>query len=500
MRLYPWDLLYDPASIGITLIAVFVICYGSRNSVAKRSAGSSAAAQAAQGGQDMKLLTAILLPVFASVVLIVLFLVLGYAYWVLLALMSFSALLCSYLILAPFVDQLLQLVTKKPIYFKLPNLSWRIPLYTPFTLLLNISILVLWYTTHSWIVVNGLGIMLAMAGVSFIKIPNLKISLVLLTLFFFYDIFWVFISPFIFKKSVMVTVARDVTSKKIPLPMLIQVPSLLDMDWNIFNTPLPPSPGLSLLHYWYETFQVRHFLNSVGYGQPAALMVGLGDIVLPGSFLCFLYRFDLAKKLRMLRGYFLPAMIGYTLGLQLTVISLLTLQKGEPALLFIVPSILLPTIIIAWKRGHLKDMWNGNGRRAVVRATVDEAPLLSQDEDSDLDDDDDENSYDDEDDYSDDDEEESKDVVNEKDEAEEENEKGEDGEDVSDDDVAVFDIEEPEPEISDPDDEDLTVFALDRSQGDIELTLEEEDDDEQSLQDDDPIREEDEELVDLDES
>merc|ERR1711871_69405 len=40
-----------------------------------------------------------------------------------------------------------------------------------------------------------------------IKLPNIKVSTMLLLLFFFYDIFMVFISPLIFKQSVMVEVA-----------------------------------------------------------------------------------------------------------------------------------------------------------------------------------------------------------------------------------------------------------------------------------------------------
>jgi hypothetical protein len=67
----------------------------------------------------MKMITAILLPVFGSVVLIILFLVLGYAYWVLLILMSIACVLSSYLVLAPYVGRLLALFSKvAPVKFK----------------------------------------------------------------------------------------------------------------------------------------------------------------------------------------------------------------------------------------------------------------------------------------------------------------------------------------------------------------------------------------------
>ena len=41
---------------------------------------------------------------------------------------------------------------------------------------------------------------------SIIRIPNIRVATYLLGLFFLYDIFFVFITPYIFEKSIMVTV------------------------------------------------------------------------------------------------------------------------------------------------------------------------------------------------------------------------------------------------------------------------------------------------------
>jgi signal peptide peptidase-like protein 2B len=39
------------------------------------------------------------------------------------------------------------------------------------------------------------------------RLPNIRVATILLCCAFFYDIFWVFISPLIFKQSVMIAVS-----------------------------------------------------------------------------------------------------------------------------------------------------------------------------------------------------------------------------------------------------------------------------------------------------
>lgn len=45
-----------------------------------------------------------------------------------------------------------------------------------------------------------------------------------------------------------------------------------------------------------------------------ASLLGAGDIVLPGLFLCYLYRFDHWQKNTFRNGYFFRAWIGYIAG------------------------------------------------------------------------------------------------------------------------------------------------------------------------------------------
>lgn len=66
-----------------------------------------------------------------------------------------------------------------------------------------VIMLVLWLTTNHWLVLDVLAISLAVTSLSSLRLQSIKVSLVFLLLFFLYDIFWVFLSSYFFKESVM---------------------------------------------------------------------------------------------------------------------------------------------------------------------------------------------------------------------------------------------------------------------------------------------------------
>lgn len=81
----------------------------------------------------------------------------------------------------------------------------------------GIAITISWYLTKNWILNNILGLVLATTFLKTIKLSKLMPGVVLLSLLFFYDIFWVFISPaFTGGTSVMVAVA---TSLEVPIKL-----------------------------------------------------------------------------------------------------------------------------------------------------------------------------------------------------------------------------------------------------------------------------------------
>lgn len=132
-----------------------------------------------------------------------------------------------------------------------------------------------WYFTGSWLLNNILAFFLALTFLKTLRLTSLTPGLVLLGLLFFYDIFWVFISPYFTSggKSVMVAVATG-----LDIPIKLVMPHLT-LDY--------PTTGCSLL--------------------------GLGDILIPGIFIIFLARFGF--EVVNTSAYYHASMIAYTLAL-----------------------------------------------------------------------------------------------------------------------------------------------------------------------------------------
>ena len=57
----------------------------------------------------------------------------------------------------------------------------------------------------------------------------------------------------------------------------------------------------------------------------------------------------------------------YILGLVATFISLFLMNSAQPALLYLVPFTLIPTILVAGLRGDLETMWVGDTKVMSVR-------------------------------------------------------------------------------------------------------------------------------------
>ncbi|OQU88099.1 hypothetical protein SORBI_3003G400000 [Sorghum bicolor] len=172
----------------------------------------------------------------------------------------------------------------------------------------------------AWVGQNLMGICMMILVLQVVHMPNIKVATALLVAAFFYDIFWVFISPLFFKKSVMITVARG-TDDGPSLPMVLKMPKEFD-SWN-------------------------------GYD-----MIGFGDILFPGLLVAFSFRFDRTHGKDLTDGYFLCLMIGYAFGLSCTYVGLYLMKSGQPALLYLVPSTLGVIVLLGAKRGELGQLWN----------------------------------------------------------------------------------------------------------------------------------------------
>ena len=100
-------------------------------------------------------------------------------------------------------------------------------------------------------------------------------------------------------------------------------------------------------------------------------MLGLGDIVVPGIFLSLLAKFDVTQAAAQKKNesggggtywnYFNVAMFAYVLSLVVTLAAMIIWEAAQPALLYIVPFLIITSGIMAWLKGDLTqlDGWHG---------------------------------------------------------------------------------------------------------------------------------------------
>lgn len=159
--------------------------------------------------------------------------------------------------------------------------------------LLCIGVVACYVAYQSWIANDVLAFALAIVAIETVPLNSFTTSFVMLIGLFFYDIFWVF------GTEVMIVVATNING-----PIKVLFPQ------NIFGD---------------------HNKKSI---------LGLGDIVVPSFFIGQVLTFS---QLYAKRGnvYFNVAIVAYALSLINTMIVLNIFKKGQPALLFIVPWLLL---------------------------------------------------------------------------------------------------------------------------------------------------------------
>lgn len=229
-----------------------------------------------------------------------------------------------------------------------------------------------------WVMQDVMGACMCVLFLGTIKLNSMRVATILLMVAFFYDIFFVFVTPLIFKgQSVMITVATSGGPPKAdplwcekypddsncqggdPLPMLFTVPRIDDY-------------------------------------QGGSSLLGLGDIVLPGLLLSFAARLDAAKQLLAAvsgrsnnsccshNSYFGPSVVAYAIGLLMANAAVYLMNMGQPALLYLVPMTVGTISFLGWRRKELMMLWEGPKiiRTADVLLYGPEYEGVPQDEDT----------------------------------------------------------------------------------------------------------------------
>lgn len=221
--------------------------------------------------------------------------------------------------------------------------------------------------TFFWITQDVMGACMCIMFLSIIKLNSIRVASILLVVAFLYDIFMVFITPYIFHgESVMITVATSGGPPKADPSWCEKYP---DDEGCQGGDPLP----------------MLLTVPRIGDYQGGASLLGLGDIVLPGLLLSFAARLDAAKRLLGVisggngttnsytcredrcggafticnGGYFAPLVVAYAIGLFMANAAVYLMNMGQPALLYLVPCCLGTICYMGWRRNELNDLWHG---------------------------------------------------------------------------------------------------------------------------------------------
>lgn len=102
-------------------------------------------------------------------------------------------------------------------------------------------------------------------------------------------------------------------------------------------------------------------------GKLEMSLLGLGDIVIPGFFLALLLRFDAHNAnvpyfptnvhAQFPKPYFHSALLGYVIGLGVTLYIMIVFEAAQPALLYLVPACLSSSLLCAFVKGEIKDLF-----------------------------------------------------------------------------------------------------------------------------------------------
>ncbi|XP_037590594.1 signal peptide peptidase-like 2A [Cebus imitator] len=219
---------------------------------------------------------------------------------------------------------------------------------------LCIAVAVVWAVFRNedrwaWILQDILGIAFCLNLIKTLKLPNFKSCVILLGLLLLYDVFFVFITPFITKngESIMVELAAGPFGNNEKLPVVIRVPKLT--YFSVMSVCLMP---VSIL--------------------------GFGDIIVPGLLIAYCRRFDVQTGSSYI--YYVSSTVAYAIGMILTFVVLVLMKKGQPALLYLVPCTLITASVVAWRRKEMKKFWKGNNYQMMDHldyATNEENPVMS---------------------------------------------------------------------------------------------------------------------------
>ncbi|KAH9504036.1 hypothetical protein Btru_067579 [Bulinus truncatus] len=197
------------------------------------------------------------------------------------------------------------------------------------------------HSTYAWALLDTIGACLCIFAVKSIRFDSFKLLSALLICFLIYDIFMVFITPFFTKDgdSVMMKIATGGSNDR------------EQMEATETNRPKEFIPWLFVI----PSLSTDTFMACM---RRTFSMLGFGDIVIPGILISYNAVLDVRSNTKMV--YYLTSSLSYLLGMVICMISLVYMNSGQPALLYLIPCTLITTLVTALVRGELRKLVAGS--------------------------------------------------------------------------------------------------------------------------------------------
>ncbi|CAF1102251.1 unnamed protein product [Rotaria sp. Silwood1] len=252
-------------------------------------------------------------------------------------------------------------------------------MFTLFAMSISLTLVIIWYvyrhTDWAWILQNILGAAICITVTSIYRLGNMRAITIILLVFFLYDIFFVFITPYIpiFQqssnpsRSTKTTTVGPSTGSSSTTYIIsrkpIRNPSVMEQVALGIGTNGEVVPLLFIL----PAFIPENEIDPCATIQKS--MLGYGDIILPGILLTFCKIFDIASNNRW-PIYYTQSIVSYFIGLSVTHVALYLMNTAQPALLYLVPCLLLSTIITGLCRRELKELYTGRRIQLLLDGTI----------------------------------------------------------------------------------------------------------------------------------
>ena len=265
--------------------------------------------------------------IFGSILLVSIYLFKKYILIILNILIGLESWLCTYYAILFFVlligKKHFSFIKHKELSHKKYRLLFDMTLYEIISAIISGFLIMFYFITRHWILNDIICFCLAFTSLSFIILKSYMLCFVCLFLFFIYDTFWVFYSKKIFKENVMVVAATS-----IQIPIKIEFPILFS------NNPIKN-----------------------------CMLLGLGDILLPGVVIKYCRRFDLLrqKKEPNIKGmsFYTFNLILYFVSVALAMSMMFIFDHGQPVLFYISPIFIICLMGKAYRNNCLADFWKG---------------------------------------------------------------------------------------------------------------------------------------------